>query len=46
MGGHSYLDCPLDHLNELEGSVSGCHVVEIVSSTKQAEGSCKSQPSL
>ena len=36
----------LDHRDELEESIGGYRVEEIVSGTKQVEGLCRSQPSL
>ena len=36
----------LDHRDELEESIGGCRVEEIVSGTKPVEGLCRSQPSL
>ena len=40
--GLGYLDCLLDHRDELEESVSGCNIEQIVSSTKQVERLCRS----
>ena len=35
----------LDHRDELEESIGGCRVEEIVSGTKPVEGLCRFQPS-
>ena len=36
----------MDHRDELEESIGGCRVEEIVGGTKPVEGLCRFQPSL
>ena len=45
MGGVSLIAL-LDHRDEIEESIGGCRVEEIVSGTKQVEGLCRFRPSL